>query len=370
MAVPFLDLHAQYRSIKPAIDSAIQGIIENSAFALGPGVEQFERDFAAFCGVRHCIGLNSGTAALALLLQAHGIGSNDEVITAANTFFATAEAISLVGGTPVLVDCREDDALMDATKLEAAVTPKTRAIIPVHLYGQPADMDAIVEIARRHNLLVFEDACQAHGARYKTRRAGSLANGAAFSFYPGKNLGAYGEAGAVTTNDDEIAHRIRMLRDHGMPKKYHHEFVGWNERMDGIQGAVLSVKLPHLDQWNAARSAHGATYRKLLPPDVFPIVESPDREHVYHLFVIRTPQRDDVAAHLQARGIQTIVHYPVPIHLQPAYASRGWKRGDFPVAEKLTGEILSLPLYPEMTEAQIQEVCTAITEFFGASSAT
>lgn len=365
MHVPFLDLQAQYRPLKDDMRVAIDAVLDQSAYVLGPAVERFEKDFATYCGVSHCIGVNSGTAALALLMQAHGIGPGDEVITVANTFFATAEAIAEIGATPVLVDCEESTALIDATLIEAAITPRTKAIIPVHLYGQCADMDAIQAIATKHSLLVFEDACQAHGATYKGRRAGSLADGAAFSFYPGKNLGAYGEGGAVTVNDPGIAERIRMLREHGSKKKYHHDLIGWNERMDGIQGAVLGVKLPHLDSWNARRTEHANAYRARLNGNVTCITQRDDGASSWHLFVIRTADREALQKHLTECGIQSLIHYPVPLHLQPAFGHR-WKKGDFPVAEKITEEILSLPLFPELTDAQREAVCDAVLEFHGA----
>lgn len=362
MAVPFLDLQAQYKSIKPEVDTAMQRVLDTSTYLLGPSVEAFERDFAAYCGTSHCIGLNSGTAALALLMQAHGIGPGDEVITVANTFIASAEAITQIGALPVLVDCREEDALMDARLIGAAITKNTKAIIPVHLYGQCADMDAIKAVARTRNLLVFEDACQAHGALYKGKRAGSLGDGAAFSFYPGKNLGAYGEGGAVTTNDATIAERIRMLRAHGSAVRYHHDMIGWNERMDGLQGAVLGVKLPHLDTWNAKRRAHAHAYRLSVGDSVTFITEQSYGESVYHLLVIRTPQREAFMAFMKEKGIETFIHYPIPVHLQQAYAGI-WKQGDFPVAEQLCNEIVSLPLYPELTDAQREEVCDAVKAF-------
>ncbi len=357
--VPFLDLQAQYRSIKHEVDPAIQQVLDTSAYVLGPAVERFERDFAAYCGAARCVAVNSGTAALALLLQAYDIGPGDEVITVANTFFATAEAISELDAVPVLVDCDPETALMDPAAFDAAITAKTRAVIPVHLYGQPVDLDPILAIARRHNILVFEDACQAHGATYKGKRAGGLADGAAFSFYPGKNLGAYGEGGAITTNDAAIAETLRMLRDHGSPKKYQHTVVGWNERMDGIQGAVLGVKLAHLDTWNAARRAHAATYRSLLPAGAKPIGAQPNSESVYHLFVVRVKERERVQQALSTRGISTGIHYPIPTHLQPAYAGK-WTQGDFPHAERLANEVLSLPMFPELTSAQIAAVADAL----------
>jgi dTDP-4-amino-4,6-dideoxygalactose transaminase len=362
MPIPFLDLQAQYRAIKPEVDAAIQRVLDTSAYVLGPSVEAFEKDFAAFCEAEHCIALNSGTAALALLMQAYDIGPGDEVITVANTFFASAEAISEIGATPVLVDCEDDSALMNPDLIEAAITSKTKAIIPVHLYGQMADMERINEIAKRHNVLVFEDACQAHGALYKGKRAGGFGDGAAFSFYPGKNLGAYGDGGAVTTNNAEVAEKVKMLRDHGSKKKYTHEMIGWNERMDGIQGAVLGVKLKHIDGWNAKRRTNAAIYRSTLGDSVRVIAEQSYGEPVYHLFVIRSPKRDALQAHLQERGIASGIHYPVPVHLQPAYAGR-WNQGDFPVTEKLANEILSLPMFPELTEVQIEEVCAAVREF-------
>lgn len=359
MKIPFLDLKAQYASIKDSVLPAIHTVLDECAYALGPAVSAFEKDFAAYCGTAHCVGLNSGTAAIALLLQAHGIGPGDEVITVANSFFASAEGISEIGATPVLVDCREDTALMDPALLERAITPKTKAILAVHLYGQPADMDAIIAIARPGGILVFEDAAQAHGALYKGRKAGSLADGACFSFYPGKNLGAYGEAGAVTTDDAAIAEKIGMLREHGMKVKYHHDAVGWNERMDGIQGAVLGVKLKHLDAWNTARRARVETYRAHLPQAARLITQSPETQSSWHLFVVRVKDRQKVQAALTAAGIGTGIHYPVPIHLQPAYAGR-WKKGDFPNAERLADEILSLPLYAELTDEQVKEVCITL----------
>lgn len=366
MSVPFLDLQAQYQKIKPKVNDAIQQVLDTSAYVLGPNVEKFEKDFALYCEANYCIGLNSGTAALALLLQAHHIGNGDEVITVANTFFATPEAISEVGATPVLVDCEDYSALIDPDYIEAAITPNTKAIIPVHLYGQCADMDRINDIAKRHGLLVFEDACQAHGAIYKGKKAGSLADGAAFSFYPGKNLGAYGDGGAVTTNDESIAMSIRMLRDHGCKKKYHHETIGWNERMDGIQGAVLGVKLPYLDDWNAKRRANAELYRNKLSNSLTMIGAQAYGEPVYHLLVIRSSKRDALQTYLQEHGIASLIHYPIPVHLQPAYAGR-WEKGDFPNSEKIAGEILSLPMFPELTADQIEEVCTAVKDFCATS---
>ncbi len=363
MPVPFLDLKAQYRSIKNEIDPAMQEILDSCAFAGGPAVERFEKNFSAFCGAKHCIGVGNGTSALELILRAYDIGHGDEVITVTNSFFASAEAISLANATPVLVDCNENDALIDVSQIEAAITKKTKAIIPVHLYGQCADMDAVKAIAAKHNLIVIEDACQAHGSAYKGKKAGSLAHAAAFSFYPGKNLGAYGEGGAVTTDDEKIAAKIRMLRDHGMSEKYKHQIVGRNERLDGLQGAVLDVKLKHLDSWNKARQSHATLYREMLSkePRVTLFEAHADRESNYHLFVIRVKNRDQVQAKLKEKGIATGIHYPIAIHMQEAYAGM-WKKGAFPVAEKTTPELLSLPMYAELTDEMIKEVCSTLKE--------
>ncbi len=366
MSVPFVDLKAQYESLKKEVEPAILDVIGNTQFILGPAVKNFEEAFATYCQVQYAVGLNSGTAALTLLLQAHGIGSGDECIVPANTFFATAEAVSSVGATPVLVDCEAESGLMDTTKLEAAITPKTKVILPVHLYGQPADIDDVLMIAKKHGLLVIEDACQSHGATYKKKKVGSLAHGAAFSFYPGKNLGAYGDAGGITTNDEKVAEMVKILRDHGSKVRYHHDVIGWNERMDGIQGAVLGIKLPHLDRWNRSRYDHAQSYRKALNGigDIRFIEEKNDRTQIYHLFVIRTSKRDALQKHLNDVGIQSGIHYPIPLHLQKAYAFLGHKKGDFPHAEKLCDEILSLPMFPELTESQIDEVVQAIKKFF------
>jgi dTDP-4-amino-4,6-dideoxygalactose transaminase len=360
MSVPFLNLQAQYAVLKPDLDRAIGEVCTAAAFAGGPFVARFEEQFARACGATHCVCVNSGTSALELALRAKGIGLGDEVITVANSFFASAEAVSLTGATPVLVDCREEDALIDVDAIAPVITSKTKAIIPVHLYGQCADMDPILEIAAKHNLFVLEDACQAHGATYNGKRAGSIGHAAAFSFYPGKNLGAYGEGGAVTTSDPDIDARIRMLRDHGSSQKYRHVLVGRNERMDGIQGAVLSVKLRYLSTWNDRRRAVARRYRELLP-NVRWFAEYADRDHVHHLCVARVPRRDAVQALLQQQGIDTLIHYPIPIHLQEAYAGR-WKKGDFPVAERLAGEILSIPMYAEITDGQVVEVASALRE--------
>src|SRR5215217_2743612 len=303
MPVPFVDLQAQYRSIKAEVDAAVRRVLDTSAFVLGPEVEAFERAFAEYVGARECVGVSNGTAAIQLALQACGVGAGDEVIVPANTFFATAEAVSTAGATPVFVDCDPVTCNIDPARIDEVITERTRAIIPVHLYGQPADLDPIVEIAERHGLLVIEDAAQAHGARYKGNRVGPLARAGCFSFYPGKNLGAYGEGGAVVTNDAEVARRLRLLRDHGSERKYHHELVGYNSRLEGIQGAVLSVKLKHLDDWNALRRQHAARYRELLAPlasSLVPPAEADYAEHVYHLFVVQTDERDRLQRYLSA----------------------------------------------------------------------
>jgi dTDP-4-amino-4,6-dideoxygalactose transaminase len=364
MTIPFVDLQAQYRTIKTEIDEAIRRVLDTSAFVLGREVEAFERAFAEYVGARECVGVSNGTAAIQLALTACRIGAGDEVIVPANTFFATAEAVSTAGATPVFVDC-DDYSTIDVGQIESAINERTRAIVPVHLYGQPADLDPIFEIARRHNLVVIEDAAQAHGARYRSRRVGALARAGCFSFYPGKNLGAYGEGGAVVTDDAEVARRVRMLRDHGSERKYHHEIVGYNFRLEGIQGAVLAVKLKHLDGWNELRRAHAARYRELLAPlEAAGALRLPREreyaEHVYHLFVVQTDGRDELQKHLNDAGIQTGIHYPVPVHLQPAYASLGHREGDFPESERQARRVLSLPMFAELTGEQIEHVAEVI----------
>jgi dTDP-4-amino-4,6-dideoxygalactose transaminase len=366
MNVPFVDLQAQYRAIKPEIDAAVQRVLDTSAFILGPEVEEFERAFAGYVGAEFCVGVSNGTAAVQLAVTACGVGPGDEVIVPANTFFATAEAVSTAGATPVFVDCEPDSFNIDVGKVEAAVTPRTRAVIPVHLYGQPADLDPLFDVAARRNLIVIEDAAQAHGARYKGGRVGALGRAGCFSFYPGKNLGAYGEGGAVVTGDAEVARRLRLLRDHGSERKYRHEIIGYNFRLEGLQGAVLGVKLKHLDEWNALRRAHAARYAELLAgleaggaPVELPR-EMPYAEHVYHLYVVRAEGRDALQGALREAGVQTGIHYPVPVHLQPAYAALGHKPGDFPEAERQAARVLSLPMFPELTGEQIKHVAETI----------
>lgn len=355
MKVPFLNLKAQYDAIAQEVEHSIKEVLGSCAFSGGPYVERFETEFASFCGAGHAVGVGSGTDALWLALMALGVKAGDEVITAPNSFIATAEAISLTGAEPVFVDVGEGSFTMDPALLERTITPRTKAIIPVHLFGQTADMDPILAIARRHGLAVVEDACQAHGAEYQGRRAGSLGDAGCFSFYPGKNLGAYGEAGGVVTNDRQLAEKIRMLRDHGQSRKYYHEMVGTNGRMDGIQGAVLSVKLRYLDAWNAARRVHAETYRRVLQgvASVKAPKEMQYGRHVYHVFAVRAEGRERLIEALAQSGIACGVHYPVPIHLQRAYAGRCQGTGTFPVAERCAQEFLSLPMFPELTEEQI-----------------
>lgn len=356
--IPFLDLQAQHAPLRQEFLAVMDEVIRKSAFASGPYVTEFERAFAAYCGAANAIGVGSGTEALWLALLALGIQPGDEVITVPTTFMATAEAISFCGARPVFVDIEGETYNMDARRLEQVITPRTKAIMPVHLFGQTADLAPILDVARNHNLPVIEDAAQAHGAEYRSRKAGTFGIAGCFSFYPGKNLGALGEAGAVVTDSEELKAKIVALRDHGQTRKYHHQFIGWNARMDGIQGAALSIKLKHLDRGNAARRNHAARYRRLLE-NVDGITlpgEAGDRKHVYHLYVVRVQNRDEVLNALHARGIQCGIHYPVPLHLQEAYRFLGYQRGMFPVAESCADEFLSLPMYPELTEDQIDTV--------------
>ncbi len=364
MKVPFLDLKAQYETIADEIKTGIDEVISKTAFAGGPFVAAFEENFASYCATQHAVGVSSGTSAIWLALAGLGIGPGDEVITAANTFIATAEAISFAGAKPVLVDIEEATYNIDPAKIEAAITPQTKAIIPVHLFGQMADMDPILKIANAHNLFVIEDASQSHGAEYNGQRAGSLGHAGCFSFYPGKNLGAYGEAGGVVTNDEELASRIRMIRDHGQSKKYYHDIIGWNARMDGIQGAVLDVKLRHIENWTEARRANAKRYNELLANN--PAIECPGEmdyaRHVYHIYAIRTGEREELMSELAARDIHSGIHYPVPIHLQKAYKELGHSEGDFPIAEKCAKEFVSLPMFAELQPEQIEHVANAIEE--------
>ncbi len=363
--VPYFDLKAEYAFLRDDILAALDRVCRDASFILGEEVERFEREFAAFCEVKHCIALNSGTSALHLGLLALGVQPGDEVITTPNTFLATAEAITYCGARPVFVDV-DAAGNIDPGRIERAVTRSTKAILPVHLYGRPADMDAIMEIAARHNLKVLEDAAQAHGARYRGRRVGSLSQAAAFSFYPAKNLGAYGEGGALTTNDDRIAEFTRVARNHGQSKRYEHEFVGYNYRMDGFQGAVLQIKLKHLEEWNARRRELAAIYRRSLA-DIrvdIPLDDSRD-ECAYHLFVVYINERDCVRRLLADRGIETMVHYPRPLHLQPAYATLGVPEGSLPQAERACQRVLSLPLFPGLQNEQVEFVAAALCDIVG-----
>jgi len=369
MQVPFLDLKAHHEPIRPELESAIREVLDSNAFAGGPFVAKFEQDFAAFCGTSHAIGVGNGTDALWLTLLALGVGPGDEVITAPMTFMATAEAISFCGATPVFVDIDERTYTLDPEKLERAISPRTKAVIPVHLFGQVADMDPVLEIAGRHGLPVIEDACQAHGAEFRGRKAGSLGIAGCFSFYPGKNLGGLGEAGAVVTNNTELQTRIQMLRDHGQAKKYHHALVGWNARMDGIQGAALRVKLKYLNKGNESRRAHARAYSQNLA-EIAELVLPTEAEyarHVYHLYVVRLQNRDRILQEMAQRGIACGIHYPIPVHLQEAYRFLGHKKGSFPVAERCADEFLSLPLYPELTAEQIGIVARELRDLLGNS---
>jgi dTDP-4-amino-4,6-dideoxygalactose transaminase len=369
--VPFVDLRAQYASIKPEIDRAIARVIENCHFILGPDVEAFEAALASWCGVTHAVGVNSGTSALHLALLAAGVKPGDEVITVSYTFVATAAAILYCGATPVYVDIDPASCTMDSARLEAAITPRTRVIMPVHLYGQCADMDPILSIARRHKLVVIEDAAQAHGATYRGRPAGSMGDLACFSFYPGKNLGAYGEGGAVVTNRDEWAAEMRVLRDQGQSRKYHHTRVGYNYRLEGLQGAVLGVKLTHLDRWNAARRDHAAAYRRVLAGSPVRVLSDMSwGTGVVHVFPVFTPERDALQAHLTAAGIATGIHYPIPVHLQPAFADPRYPAGSLPHTELAARQTLSLPMFAELTRDHIATVADAITRFTPSSSRT
>jgi len=359
--IPFADLKAQYHSIKDDIDRAVAGVLESSQFVLGQEVASFEKEFAAYCGCPEAIGVNSGTSALHLALLAAGVGPGDEVVTTPFTFIATVAAIFYAGGTPVYVDIDPVSYNLDPARLEAAITLKTKALLPVHLYGQPADMDPILEIARRRGLVVIEDAAQAHGAEYKGRRAGSLADMACFSFYPGKNLGAYGEGGAVVTANPEYAKTIRLLRNWGESRRYYHDLRGFNYRMDGLQGAILRVKLRHLERWTEARRANAAAYTELLKDSgVVTPQQMAYARHVYNVYAIRTPGRDSMAQTLAAAGVQTGIHYPLPVHLQPAYRDARYREGDFPVAERVAREVLSLPMYAELQPSQMEQVCEVV----------
>ena len=367
--IPFLDLTAQYRSIEDEVKDAIARVLESCHFVLGEEVEAFEREFAAYCQTEHAVAVNSGTSALHLALLAAGVGPGDEVITASFSFVATAAAVRYTGAVPVFVDVDPQTRTLDPHGIEAAITPRTRAIIPVHLYGQCADMDPILEVARRHGLIVVEDAAQAHGAVYRNRRAGSMGHLGCFSFYPGKNLGAYGEGGAVVTGDAGYANAMRVLRDQGQSGKYRHVVLGYNYRLEAVQGAVLRVKLRHLDGWNAARRGHASAYReRLAGAGVGLLGERPSGTSVHHIFPVFSAQRDALQAHLTGRGIATGLHYPTPIHLQPAFRDLGYRAGDLPNTERASLETLSLPMYPELPADAVGATAAAIEEFELATS--
>ncbi len=359
--IPFIDLKAQYSSIKEEVNAAIARVLESSQFVLGDEVSAFEREFAAYSSAQYGVAVNSGTSALHLALLAAGIGKNDEVITVPFTFVATVAAICYTGAKPVFVDIEQQSYTMDVNQIEESITERTKAILPVHLYGHPADMDPIMKIAEKYDLIVIEDAAQAHGAEYKGRRAGSIGDMGCFSFYPGKNLGAYGEGGMVVMNSPEYARTIRMLRDWGQEKKYHHVLKGYNYRMEGIQGAILRVKLRYLDDWTDARRTNAQSYNELLSQTGVHIpTEKTYAKHVYHVYAIRSQERNLLQQKLHAEGIQTGIHYPIPVHLQEAHKDLGYKSGDFPNSEQVALEELSLPMYPELTEDFIEKISTSV----------
>jgi len=364
MQIPFLDLKANYSSIKAEIDEAIHRTLESGWFILGKEVEAFETEFAAYCGVKQCIGVGNGLEALHLILRGYGIGAGDEVIIPANTYIATALAVSYAGATPVLVDADERTYNIDVTKIEAAITRRTKAIMPVHLYGQPADMEPICTLARKYNLKVIEDNAQAHGAMYKGKRTGNLGDAAGVSFYPSKNLGAFGDGGAILTNDDVLAEKVRKIRNYGQRTRYYNDDKGFNSRLDEIQAAILRVKLKYLERWIEHRRRLARKYVELLDGCDLVLPQTlPETAPVYHLFVIRHPRRDALQAHLNQNGIGTLIHYPVPLYLQGAYADLNLPRGAFPVTETLASEVLSLPLYPEMSEEMVRQVTACIRSF-------
>jgi len=363
MKIPFVNLRAQYEALKPKIDAAIASVLSRTAYVGGAEVDDFQQWFAGYCGVRHALGVSSGTRAIELALRGLGIGGGDEVIAPSHTFIATASAITAAGARPVLVDALESTGNIDPELIERAITPKTRAIIPVHLYGRPAAMREILDIAARKKVAVVEDAAQAHGARYRGTRAGAMGTAGCFSFYPTKNLGAVGDAGIVTTSEDGLAKKIGLLRDHGRVSKYEHDLVGYTARLDTLQAAVLRVQADVLDEWNARRRQVAQWYQRALPSSIACPKDDPECESVYHVFVVRVPRRDEFRAHLDAQGIATAIHYPVPVHLQPAYRELGYSVGDFPVTERLTREIVSLPMHPFLQEADVQYVAAAAAEF-------
>ncbi len=363
--IPYFDLPAQIRSLRPELDAVIARTLDNCSFCLGPDTAQFEKDFAKYCGAEYCSGFNSGTSALHVALMLLNVGPGDEVITTPTTFVATSWAISYVGAKPVYVDVDDATFNLDPKLVERAITPRTKAILPVHLYGHPFDVDPVLEICRKHKLPLVEDSAQAHGAKYKGRTIGTFGDISCFSFYPGKNLGACGEGGALVTNSPAFDKRARGLREHGSTVRYYHDEVGFNYRMEGIQGAVLGVKLKHLHKWTQRRREIAHTYHALLGDTPLQLPrEASFAESVYHLYVVRHPRRDELKKHLEANGVGCALHYPLPLHLQKCYAHLGYKEGAFPVAEKAARECLSLPIYPELTDAQIQRVAEVVRNFF------
>jgi dTDP-4-amino-4,6-dideoxygalactose transaminase len=366
MNVNFVDLKAQYNIIKEEIDVAVKDVIDNTAFIMGPRLKNFEENFAKAHGVKYCLGTSSGTDSLHLALWVLGIGIGDEVIVPVNTFFATAEAVSLCGATPVFVDNDPISYNIDVNKIEESITPLTKAIIPVHLYGQSVDMNQIQSISKKHNLFIVEDCAQSHLEKYNDKPTGSIGDIGCFSFYAGKNLGAYGEGGAVTTNNEELYNKMAIIRDHGSSKKYHHDVIGHNYRLEGIQAAILNVKLKYLNEWNEKRRKNATLYAEYLidvNQVVTPVISN-FAEHVFHLYVIRAKKRDELMAYLQDNNIYCGLHYPIPLHMQKAYLGLGYNKGDFPIAEQYANEIISLPMYPELPEEHIKYVCEKIRAFY------
>ncbi len=364
--IPLVDLRGQYAPLQEEVKEAIAGVLNGMNLFLGENVFQLERDFADFCNAKHAVGVGSGTDALYLGLRALGVGAGDEVITVPNTFIATVSAINMAGAKPVFVDIDPATYLMDTSKIEAAITARTKVLLPVHLYGQPVAMDKVRMLSKEHGLAVLEDACQAHGAEYRGARAGTLGDAAAFSFYYSKNLGAYGEGGIAVTDSRDIATQLQLLRNHGSSTRYYHSVLGMNSRLDELQAAVLRIKLRHLEQWNDARRTLAGEYNRRLAglAGVVTPVEAPEAKHVYHLYVIRVQKRDELLDWLKEHGIHAGIHYPVPIHLQEACSDLGYEEGDFPVAEKVSNEIISLPIYPELTIEDVDYICQTIGDFF------
>lgn len=359
--IPLVDLSIQYKKIEHEIIAAITRVLDSSAFILSPQVDAFEEEFAKYCGTKYCVGLDNGSSALELGLRTLGVGQGDEIITPVNSFIASSSAISFVGAKPVWIDCDEKTYTIDTSKIEKLISKKTKAIMPVHLYGQPANMEKILLIAKKHKLYVVEDACQAHGAMYKGKKVGSFGVFSAFSFYPGKNLGAFGDAGAIVTNDRHVYETVKKMRNYGQSKKYHHDFLAWNRRLDSLQAAILRVKLKYLDLWNMQRIKHADSYDSLLKDtEVITPYKDPRVKHVYHQYVIRSKHRNALQTYLEKRGILTGIHYPIPIHLQKAYRFNGAKKGDFPVSEKYSREMLSLPMYPELKKEDIMHITNKI----------